>query len=89
MSEFFKIFESEKYGQILVINNVNEEGNPSVEIKFNRLNGFGICSINAAFAGSSEGFSNAVELFEISTEEQVIEVIAGILDSVKKSRVHH
>jgi len=70
MSEFFKIFKSEKYGQILVINNVNEEGNPSVEIKFEGFNEFGICSINAAFAGSSEGFDNANQLFETTTNNQ-------------------
>ena len=89
MSEFFKIFKSEKYGQILVINDTNDEGMPSVQIKFNIPSKLGTCSINAAFADSREGFDSASYLFETSTKEKVIKLIAKTLSSVRESRVHH
>ena len=51
--EFCKIFESEVYGQILVIKDTNEKGYPQVTVKF-IPEGLGVCGPDFAFSDEDE-----------------------------------
>lgn len=51
--QFCKIFESKDFGQILVIKDSNEDGNPAVSVKF-IPDGFGLCGPDYAFTDEDE-----------------------------------
>ena len=69
MSDFAKLFESEKYGQILVIKSTDDTEKP--EIKFScEPEGFGVCSIGAKFANTDEGWANRDSQFDKITLER-------------------
>jgi hypothetical protein len=53
MNKFAKLFESEKYGQLVVILQSADEGNPEIRLFF-KPSGLGVCSIAASFKDDSE-----------------------------------
>ena len=53
MEKFCKIFESEEYGQILVIKDTNEKHQPQVSVKF-IPQGLGVCGPDFAFSDEDE-----------------------------------
>jgi hypothetical protein len=82
MNDFCKIFKCEKYGQILVINDTNDDDRPSVQVKFNALSQFGICSIDAVFNDNDDGYAAADKAFENMTAEDAIKAVSSIIDSL-------
>ena len=82
MTDFCKIFQSDEYGQILVVNDTNDDGRPSVQVKFNALSQFGICSIDAVFNDNDAGYAAADKAFKTMTADNAIKAVANVVDSL-------
>ncbi len=52
-NDFCKLFNSEKYGQILAIADTDEQGYPSVQFKFQPKD-LGVCGICSSFKDDDE-----------------------------------
>jgi len=74
MNKFCKLFETEEYGQLLVLFDTNEECKPSVKILFT-TNGLGVCSVGPTFEDTEEGWSEAEDLFERLDEDVATNMI--------------
>lgn len=61
---FAKIFESEKYGQLLVKADTCEEYKPEVRVYCNPP-GLGICSVSLSFTDDEEGWDKQEEAFNM------------------------
>ncbi len=72
MEKFCKIFESEEYGQILVIKDTNEKHQPQVSVKF-IPQGLGVCGPDFAFSDEDEdlAWEKVDKLFDSLEFEQV------------------
>jgi hypothetical protein len=83
MNKFAKTFDSDKYGQILVVNETDEDGNP--EVKFSmRPKNLGICSIGSKFSGNPEGFDKADAFFDAVDIEVAEAVSSQMFDLTKE-----
>jgi hypothetical protein len=51
--KFAKLFEDEKYGQILVIRDTDDEGEPCVKVMA-QPHGLGICAVSLAFSNDED-----------------------------------
>jgi len=85
MKDFCKIFQSEDYGQILIMNDTNVDDRPSVQIKFNCMEDFGVCSIDAVFNDDDKGHDSADKVFESMTEEKATKAVAKVVDDYLKT----
>jgi len=80
MKDFCKIFNSEKYGQILMVNDSNDEdGKPQVSLSFNCLKEFGVCSVNLKFY-SFDDADSAFEKFDIEMAEYKVKEVVDSLE---------
>lgn len=78
--DFCKIFESEKYGQILMVNDPNDEdGKPQVSLSFNCLSDFVVCSVNLKF----HSFDDADSAFEKLDIEMAEYKVKEVVDSLE------
>jgi len=65
---FAKIFDSEKHGQLLLKEDVSEEGNPELRLYF-QINGESVCSVALHFKDNEDGWKRADAAFaEFSLE---------------------
>jgi hypothetical protein len=62
-NKFAKLFDSEKYGQILVLMTSGDLGEPAVELYF-RPEGLGVCQMKLGFEDSDDGWDKADVAFE-------------------------
>jgi len=77
---FAKLYNSEKYGQILVKNDTDsEDGSPEVRF-YAQPEGFGICSLALGFKDSDEGFDSADEAFNNVDQEKAEEIISKMFE---------
>jgi hypothetical protein len=67
---FAKLFENEKYGQVLVTKDTNDEDAPQIKITFD-FEGM-IVKYAPTYANSDEGIENRDFYFSSITEEQVM-----------------
>ncbi len=86
MKDFCKLFKSEKYGQILVIADINEEGHPSVMVKL-VPEGMGICGPTYAFTDSDEDAAwdkvdKVFESFNLEKAESVAKDLSEICQGI-------
>lgn len=84
MSDFCKLFNSDKYGQILVIADTNSKGHPSVCIKV-VPEGMGICSPEYSFTDDDEmvAWEKVDKLFEsidLTMAEKIAEEVSSMVD---------
>lgn len=82
MRNFAKLFESEKYGQILVVKSTDDYDKPSIKFSC-EPEGFGICSISANYADTDEGWDKRDVEFEKITIERAeagAEAIFGLVN---------
>jgi len=84
MSEFVKLFQSEKYGQICVIKQDNEECMPELFFMV-QYKDSGVCSNSLAFTDSNEGYDkrdNAFYLVDLETSEAIAKQIFDALSEI-------
>jgi len=63
MSEFAKIFNSDVFGQVLVVADQDGEGKPSIEFSF-MPKGLGVCSAQFHYNQDDEGLNKRDERFK-------------------------
>jgi hypothetical protein len=80
MKAYCKLFETEKYGQILVMNDTVDDGRPAVKVLFNLSGDFGVCSIDAIFKDSDSGLESADKAFNEMTEEKAYAAVSSVVD---------
>lgn len=72
---FAKLYETTAHGQVLVILDSNDDGEPLIKYCC-RPKGLGVCSTQSPpFENSEEGWSIAEQIFKDETEESAIELI--------------
>lgn len=77
---FAKLYDSKKYGQILVkIDSDHDEGNPEVRF-FVQPDDMGVCACAIGFVDSDEGWDSAEEVFNGVTLEKAEEIISKTFD---------
>lgn len=79
MKKFAKLFETEEYGQIVVIKCDGEDGEPSIEFKA-KPNSMGVCTTRISFKDTDAGWDAQDKAFEAITED---EAKAGVADIFK------
>ena len=63
MSDFAKLFQSEKYGQLVVIMQGSDDGRPELRI-FMQPSGYGVCSMGLQYEDSDSGWGKCEANFE-------------------------
>ncbi len=83
MSDFAKLFQSNKYGQILAVRQDNDEGIPELRVNVHP-DGLGVCSIALSFSDEDkdEGYEKRDDAFEILDLETAEETVKLIFDSI-------
>ena len=80
MDKFAKLFESEEYGQVLVINDKDSEDLPALVIKFT-AEGLGVCEACLSYVDDSdESYDKRDIAFENITEVEALGAVKGIID---------
>ena len=80
MNEFAKIFNSEKYGQLLCVNDDNDNGDPSIQISFNCVKGLGVNSIGLVF----KSYNGCDKAFNKLTIEFAENAVANTINLLQK-----
>ncbi|MGD9809673.1 MAG: hypothetical protein AB7E76_02665 [Deferribacterales bacterium] len=81
MDKFAKLYETEKYGQILVLKEDHED-EPSISVKV-RPEGLGGASFSFNYNDSDEGIEELCRCFDEFTQEAAEEAAEFIFNSVK------
>ena len=79
MEQFAKLFETEEYGQILVMLDTGEEAKPEVRFSFMPKN-LGVCSVALKFKDTDEGWDKAEAAFASFDEAKAIEAIRPTIE---------
>lgn len=77
MRKFAKLFETEKYGQILVIKNKDDDGFPQVQFNVYPKN-MGICASAIGFPKTSQGWSDQDACFDSVDEQTAVNAVYDI-----------
>ncbi len=78
MEKFAKLFEVDGIGQILVIQDSNDEGAPSVKFMFTPKD-LGVCSIGPSFPDSDEGWDDCDKFFGKVDVDFAVEFITSAM----------
>lgn len=82
MKKFAKIFEDEKYGQILILNDECDEGHPAVLVHFT-AEGLGVCKVAFTYKHEEEdNYEKRDKAFERFTHDMAVEVVSEIVDKL-------
>ena len=84
MSKFCKLFEDDKIGQILVVNDDNEDGKPEVKFSFTPKN-LGVCSFSLKFTEDDKGYADCDNAFNDVDKETSITAVRQFLGDMKLS----
>lgn len=83
MRDFAKMFRSEKYGQLVILLDRNDDGDPSVRVHFQHPNPtFGVCSVGPHWDDDDAGWHLAEKAFErlsLEIAEGLIEIAGGLI----------
>lgn len=79
MRKFCKVFEDPEIGQVLVVNDDDEEGNPSVTFSVTPK-GLGVCSIGHTFKSTDKGYEQCDAYFESIGINKALKTVKKILD---------
>ncbi len=81
MKDYCKLFETKKYGQILVMNDTGDDGRPVLKVMFNLGGDYGVCSIDAIFKDDDgKGIERADKAFNAMTEEKAYAAVSKVVD---------
>jgi len=80
---FAKIFETETYGQILFLKDLDEECKPAIKVFFPRP-GLGTYILSYSFDDTDAGFSKRDAVFERVTEDMVKSMVSIALDNLSE-----
>jgi hypothetical protein len=69
VSQFAKLFESKKYGQLCVIKDTNDESDPTLVV-YCEPNDLGTCSSSISWNDNDQGWDKRDEIFNKLTLEQ-------------------
>jgi len=78
---FAKIFDSEKYGQIVAMVGVEEDENPSVRF-YAKPESMGVCMNSHVFQDTDEGYTDRDKLFEsvdLARAEEAVSPIFALI----------
>lgn len=81
MKKFAKLFESEEYGQIVVIRQNNDDGEPEVRFFLRpKIDGLRVCAVAAAGKDDSEESEKAMDAIFDKTDLQAAEEMASTVN---------
>lgn len=80
MTNFAKIFQVSPYGQILVLLDENDEGEPALKVSV-KPEGWGVCSTQISFPDTDEGWENAETAFKRSDEAFAANIAKAICNA--------
>lgn len=78
MNKFAKLYEYEDIGQVLVMLDTNDDGDPSLNVYFNPED-MGVCCLAASFEDSEKGWEAAEHRFETYTSDMAHEIAKNAL----------
>ena len=83
MQKFAKLFETEDYGQLLLMMNNDEKGNPETTLYFT-AEGLAVCSISVygTVNASDAAFELVEKLFNRFDESAAIKTVKTIVDQL-------
>lgn len=76
--DFVKLYNTKEYGQILVTCDTDDEDREAIQIAFNCLEDFGVCTVNMAF--KEDGASQ--KAFDLMTEDLAVSQVAKIVNDM-------
>jgi hypothetical protein len=76
---FARLFESEKYGQILMVRDASDDGRPFIEVSV-EPGGYGVCSSKLTWEHSELGWNLMETYFEGTTLEVAEDLAKEIID---------
>lgn len=79
---FAKLFESNKYGQILVVNAGDDDGVPTVSFSFVFNNNDALCNFSIKFTEEQGGYASADSFFEKIDIEFVEDLVLGMEEHI-------
>ena len=84
MSQFAKLFELPKVGQVLIVLDANSDSEPAVRwtIKPPEL---GLCSYEVGFENSDAGWEDAEKLFQNITMDQVKTGVSALIGQIRNA----
>jgi hypothetical protein len=84
MKQFAKLFETEEFGQILVVMDAGDEG-PEVRFTFRpEVKGFGLCSVAISGKDTPEGWKAIEEAFSVQTQETAVKVVESSMKEIRE-----
>ena len=81
--KFVKLFETEKYGQIVVMAKYADEHGAEVVVTFANED-LGFCSLSLEFDGD-DALDNALLVVEKANEQDVVRIVKGIMSDLNMS----
>ena len=85
MKDFAKLYQTKKYGQILV---VIDEGESGPEIRFSFTpKGLGLCSIATKFTDSSDGWDRAESAFNSIGLMEAVQIVTPTILMIESKSV--
>lgn len=81
---FAKLFESEKYGQILVKKDTNDDGDPELRFYFSTPH-TGVCSVAMVFPDTEDGHDGAEKGLEITTLDSAEGMVSSAVASIEET----
>lgn len=80
---FAKLFETEQHGQILVVLQRGETGNPELQWSI-KPEGFDVCTVNFTYQDTDAAWDTAQELLDSFTQEDAIKIADEIMIQINK-----
>ncbi|MBX9348786.1 hypothetical protein K5M36_16990 [Chromobacterium vaccinii] len=77
MKPFAKLYETTEYGQVLVMLDQNDDGNPAISFHA-KPEDLGVCSTSLAFPDTEDGWDKAEAVFESIDEDVAKKGVADI-----------
>lgn len=79
MQDFCKVLNHDKYGQVLIVLDTDDESRPSVKFSM-APEGLGVCSVTSSFRDSDVGWDMAEEAFGNSDMDMALKALAPVVD---------
>jgi hypothetical protein len=75
---FAKLFETKEYGQILVISDQDDEGNPALKIMCQLPHLGALATVTSSFDDKDSGYDKRDEGFAKINEEMAVKMVADL-----------
>lgn len=80
---FAKIFETEEYGQVLVVKDINDVGNPCVNVS-SEPEGYGVCTMGISYKDNDDGWEKQEAYFDSFDLADAEKAAKAIFDSTRQ-----